>query len=204
MFYPFEKCANPRVDWQVVWKQEFNDEFITAVKDSIEEDKWTDAQVGGDPNKPSGKVDKNIRSVMHQPLKIGNYKGLPNFPHCVMADKIIIANSDVWRLDVDGFNMALDPPNILRYTAEEKGHYDWHLDYGSAFSNRKISFSIQLSDPSEYDGGMLEVTGMPPNEETRKKGTIILFPSYVRHRVTPVTRGTRYCIVGWVHGPHFR
>ena len=204
MFYTFEKCANPRVDWQVIWKKEFNDEFINLVRNSIEEDKWTDAQVGGNPDKPGGKIDKNIRSVMHQPLKMGNYKGLPNFPHCVMADKIIIANSDVWRLDVDGFNMALDPPNILRSTAEEKGHYDWHLDYGSAFSNRKISFSIQLSDPSEYDGGVLEIAGMPSNEETQKKGTIILFPSYVRHRVTPVTRGTRYCIVGWVHGPHFR
>ena len=204
MFYTFEKCSNPKVDWQVIWKKEFNDEFVNAVRNSIEEDKWTDASVGGLPDKPEGTVDKKIRSVMHQPLKMGNYKDLPNFPHCIMADKIIKANNEVWRLDLTGFNMFSDRPNILRYKAEEKGHYDWHFDYGSAFSNRKMSFSIQLSDPSEYDGGMLEIVGMPPNEETRKKGTIIMFPSYVRHRVTPVTRGTRYCIVGWVHGPHFK
>ena len=204
MFYKFEKCANPKVDWQVIWKKEFNDEFVNAVRNRIEEDKWTDASVGGLPDKPEGTVDKKIRSVMHQKLKIGNYKDLQDFPHCVMADKIIKANNEVWRLDLTGFNMFSDRPNILRYKAEEKGHYDWHFDYGSAFSNRKMSFSIQLSDPSEYDGGMLEIVGMPPNEETRKKGTIIMFPSYVRHRVTPVTRGTRYCIVGWVHGPHFK
>ena len=204
MFYTFEKCSNPKVDWQVIWKKEFNDEFVNAVRNSIEEDKWTDASVGGLPDKPEGTVDKKIRSVMHQPLKMGNYKDLPNFPHCIMADKIIKANNEVWRLDLTGFNMFSDRPNILRYKAEEKGHYDWHFDYGSAFSNRKMSFSIQLSDPSEYDGGMLEIAGIQSNEETRKKGTIIMFPSYVRHRVSPLTRGTRYCIVGWVHGPHFR
>ena len=204
MFYTFEKCANERVDWQVVWKKEFNDEFINAVRNSIEEDKWRDAQVGGNLNKPEGRVYKKIRSVMHQPLKMGHYKGIQDFPHYVMAEKLIKANNEIWRLDLTGFNMLLDPPNILRYKADEKGHYDWHLDYGAAFSNRKLSFSIQLSDPSEYDGGLLEIAGMPPNEDLRKKGTIIMFPSYVRHRVTPVTRGTRYCIVGWVHGPHFK
>ena len=204
MFYTFEKVANPRVDWQVIWKKEFNDEFINAVRNSIEEDKWTDASVGGNPNKPGGTVDKKIRSVMHQKLKMGNYKDLQDFPHCIMADKIIRANSEIWRLDVDGFNMALDPPNILRYKADENGHYDWHLDYGAAFSNRKISFSIQLSDSSEYEGGNLEIMGVPFDAKTRERGTIIMFPSYVRHRVTPVTKGTRYCIVGWVHGPHFK
>ena len=81
MFYTFEKCANERVDWQVVWKKEFNDEFINAVRNSIEEDKWRDAQVGGNLNKPEGRVDKKIRSVMHQPLKMGHYKGIQDFPH---------------------------------------------------------------------------------------------------------------------------
>ena len=204
MFYSFDSVENPRVDWQVVWKQAFNEEFVKVIRNSIDENKWEDAKVGGNPSKPSGIVDKKIRSVVHQPLKIGEYKGINDFPYIQIADEIIKANSEIWKLDLHGFNRAKDKPNILRYKAEEKGHYDWHFDYGAAFSNRKISFSIQLSDPSEYEGGMLEIANMPPNEETRKKGTIILFPSYVRHRVTPVTRGTRYCIVGWVHGPHFK
>ena len=204
MFYTFEKLGNEKVDWQVIWKKEFNDEFINTIRNSIEEDKWIDAAVGGKPNEPGGRVDKKIRSVMHQKLKRGNYKDLQDFPYCIMADHIIKANNEVWRLDLTGFNMALDPPNILRYKADEKGHYDWHLDYGAAFSNRKISFSIQLSDPSEYEGGNLEIAGVPFEPKTRERGTIIMFPSYVRHRVTPVTKGIRYCIVGWVHGPHFR
>ncbi len=204
MFYTFEKLGNPKVDIQVVWKQEWNNEFIDVIRNSIDENAWTDALVGGTQNKPAGKLDKNIRSVMHQPLKIGNYKDMQDFPHSLIAERIINANNELWRLDLTGFNMFVDKPSILRYKAEEKGHYDWHFDYGNAFSNRKISFSIQLSDPSEYDGGHLEIAGVKHEETMRKKGTLILFPSYVRHRVTPITRGTRYCIVGWVHGPHFR
>ncbi len=204
MFYTFEKVNNPKVDFQVIWKQEFNNEFCDLIRNSIDENAWTDAMIGGNKDNPTGRVDKNIRSVMHQPLKIGNYKDMQDFPYCLIADRIIKANNEIWRLDLTGFNMFLDKPNILRYKAEEQGHYDWHFDYGKEYSNRKISFSLQLSDPSEYDGGHLEIAGINPDEATRKKGTLIMFPSYVRHRVTPVTRGTRYCVVGWVHGPHFR
>ena len=107
MFYKFEKCSNPKVDWQYIWKKEFNDEFCDTLLNSCEEDKWTDAQVGGKPDKPGGILDKNIRSVMHQPLKMGEYKGMQNFPYPHLADRIIRANSDVWRLDLDGFNIRI-------------------------------------------------------------------------------------------------
>ena len=204
MFYNFEKCSNPKVDWQYIYKKEFNDEFCDLILNSCEEKLWADAQVGGNPNKPSGVTDKKIRAVMHQPLKMGNWKGQQDFPYLQLADAIQKANSEVWQLDVDGFNMAIDGPNILRYRTEEQGHYDWHLDYGAAFSNRKISFILQLSDPNDYDGCNLEIMGAPYEPKTKERGTLIMFPSYVRHRITHITRGTRYCVVGWVHGPHFK
>ena len=205
MFYKFEKCSNPRVDWQYIWKKEFNDEFCDALINSCEEDKWTDAKVGGKPgDKGVGVTDKKIRSVMHQPLKMGTYKGMGRFPYNLLADRIWRANSEVWRLDIDGFNLETDPPNILRYKVEEAGHYDWHLDYGAEFSNRKISFILQLSNSNDYDGCNLELMGCPPEPKMRERGTLIMFPSYVRHRITHITRGMRYCVVGWIHGPHFR
>jgi PKHD-type hydroxylase len=62
-----------------------------------------------------------------------------------------------------------------------------------------------LSDPEEYEGGeLLLKTSAFPIKTLNKKGTIIFFPSYVLHEVTPVTKGTRKTLVGWVLGPNFK
>ncbi len=53
-----KKLGNPKVDIQVVWKQEWNNEFIDVIRNSIDENAWTDALVGGTQNKPAGKLDK--------------------------------------------------------------------------------------------------------------------------------------------------
>tara|TARA_B100002003_G_C14097021_1_gene527641 strand:- start:276 stop:893 length:618 start_codon:yes stop_codon:yes gene_type:complete len=205
MFYKFDNIQNPKVDWQFIYKKEFNDEFCDLLLNSCEDDKWVAARVGGDPGKPGGMLDTEIRSVSHQSSKMGEYKGMQSFPYHHIADKIMRANSEIWRLDLTGFNMETDQPNILRYREKEAGHYNWHLDIGAEFSNRKLTCIIQLSDPKDYDGCDVEILGAPTGEKKLKeRGTVIMFPSYVQHRVTKITRGTRYCWVGWVHGPHFR
>ena len=64
-----------------------------------------------------------------------------------------------------------------------------------------MSVSIQLNDPSEYDGGELEISvGTRNRTATRDKGAVILFPAYALHRVLPITRGTRYSLVAWIVG----
>jgi predicted 2-oxoglutarate/Fe(II)-dependent dioxygenase YbiX len=71
---------------------------------------------------------------------------------------------------------------------------------------RKISCSIQLSDPEDYKDCSLQIRNSnasmmaPPNEQ----GSIVCFPSYAHHIVTPLTSGTRYAMVGWFFGPHWR
>ena len=71
-------------------------------------------------------------------------------------------------------------------------------------SSRKISIVVQLSDPLEYEGGELQISDGGTNRVCEKtKGTIIIFPSYLLHRVTPVTKGTRRSLVLWVTGPPF-
>ena len=128
-----------------------------------------------------------------------------------------------------GFDITgmLEPPNMLRYMApdinpnKKAGKYDWHIDLGSTqiTSMRKLSYSILLN-AGEYEGGELEFhignsQEVSDNDNTVKYtrsnqngpeelGTMILFPSYLTHRVLPVTKGTRYAIVGWVHGDSFR
>ena len=116
------------------------------------------------------------------------------------VDKV---NAQVFRLDVQSFN---EPFQIATYTAKARGHYGWHVDIGAGkLSNRKISIVVPLTDPSEYDGGQFEVFhDAEPTPIPMPLGRIVAFPSYLLHRVTPVTRGVRRTMAIWVSGPPFK
>ena len=70
---------------------------------------------------------------------------------------------------------------------------------------RKISLSVQLTDPGEYEGGQLQLY-TKKNVQTlpKTKGSAIFFPSFLLHQVTPVTKGKRMSLVAWVTGPQFK
>lgn len=89
------------------------------------------------------------------------------------------------------------------YNSEDEGFYDWHIDMGPGKANRKLSLVCQLSDPSEYEGGELQINTGGIIVPEKEKGTVIIFPSYLLHRVTPVTKGTRRSLVLWIEGPAF-
>lgn len=97
-----------------------------------------------------------------------------------------------------------EPLQIAEY--RPGGLFDWHLDCGPGpHSTRKLSVTVQLSDDGDYEGGDFELFySFTPNRAVRKLGSVIVFPSYVLHRVTPVTRGVRRSLVAWVSGPPFR
>ena len=119
-----------------------------------------------------------------------------------------------------GFQIAglAEPPNMMRYHAPDldksgkPGKYDWHVDLGPGPvpSMRKLSYSILLN-PGEYEGGefVSKVGRKDVIFEDQQKlpeelpGTMILFPSYILHRISEVTKGTRYALVGWAHGNSF-
>ncbi len=85
------------------------------------------------------------------------------------------------------------------------GHYDWHVDLGvGTQSARKLSLSVQLSDPSDYEGGDLEFLGPTDATAPRDRGALVAFPSFVGHIVRPVTRGERLSLVSWISGAPFR
>jgi len=79
-------------------------------------------------------------------------------------------------------------------------------DHKKKFMYRKISGSIQLSDPDTYEGCTLQIRNKhaarmsPPNTQ----GSVIAFPSFADHIVTPLTSGKRYAMVGWFFGPQWR
>ena len=100
-----------------------------------------------------------------------------------------------------------ESPQVARYGAERQGHFDWHSDIGGGVvaSRRKLTLVTQLSDPADYEGGALNL--QPDSniaEAGRGLGDAIAFPSFVLHRVTPVTRGERFSLSIWAHGPAFR
>ncbi len=114
------------------------------------------------------------------------------------------ANREAYNFDLSDF---AESPQVARYTAEREGHFDWHSDIGAGVlaARRKLTIVVQLSDPADYDGGTLELR---PDSTIRQapttRGTAIIFPSFTLHRVTPVSRGIRWSLTLWSHGPAFR
>lgn len=98
---------------------------------------------------------------------------------------------------------------FTEYLASEGGHYDWHHDVDwnrSDGIDRKISVILQLSDQNDYEGGDFKFSEVesPKSESMKMKGTVLCFPSYLQHQVTPVTSGTRKSVVAWFEGPQWR
>jgi PKHD-type hydroxylase len=108
------------------------------------------------------------------------------------------------------FNFDLSMIENLQFTyynSEENGCYKSHLDpiNWRLPHNRKLSIVIQLSSPEEYEGGELKLhTSHEPTTIKKEKGLVVTFPSYTLHEVTPVTKGERYSLVAWAHGPSFK
>lgn len=118
-----------------------------------------------------------------------------------LAGLAINCNNERYWFDLLGFHHELQ---LTKYS--EGDFFDWHLDFGVGdMSARKLSMTIQLSDPDDYEGGDLQfMMNQKIVNAPREKGTIIIFPSFIMHRVTPITKGTRQSIVGWVAGPPYR
>jgi PKHD-type hydroxylase len=123
-----------------------------------------------------------------------------------LANMISNMNEEYYNFNLNGFERF----QFTEYTSEDSGYYNWHVDcfLGKPDSTmqamRKLSVSVLLND--DFEGGEFEVHEGDSNEPVKtgmKKGTAILFPSFVGHRVTPVTKGNRYSIVVWVYGPKF-
>ena len=112
-------------------------------------------------------------------------------------------NAQFYRFDLTGFGEALQ---LTNYNQSEKGMYGWHQDYGGRLNiSRKLSMVLQLTDPSQYEGGNLQIlTSGEPINVRKQRGLIAAFPSYVLHQVTPVTSGSRQSLVAWISGPAFK
>ena len=114
-------------------------------------------------------------------------------------------NKQFFDFDLDG----IQPPQLTEYDSAYAGEYKPHKDSSSPDGSgieRKLSMVVQITPEDNYEGGELQ---FPDSSEydvsiTKEQGTAIIFPSYLLHGVTPVTRGLRKSLVVWAVGSTFR
>lgn len=159
-----------------------------------------------------GLSDGNLNGEIDYSYRKNLVAWLPNndetkFIYDRLVDLLKDSNDKMWNFNVTNLFESIQ---FTKYSFDsestQQSHYDWHMDFGSTglSSTRKLSCVVQLSDPNEYDGCDLELM-LHRNivKAPKKKGTIIYFPSYITHKVTPILKGIRYSLVIWFHGPSF-
>jgi PKHD-type hydroxylase len=177
------------------WDAILSKEFCHSALEQIDWATSGNATLGNDKNNPV--IDTKIRRtdvVWQDPTQpLG----------CIAKCYMEMANQSAeW-----GYNLSSQEETQLgRYKSVDEGYYDWHMDAGPPQNGvqRKLSCVILLNDPSEFEGGILQFKGMEDRNLLDKQGSIIVFPSFVEHKVTPVTKGVRYTAVTWASGPSFR
>lgn len=122
-----------------------------------------------------------------------------------IADTVAEVNRNFFHYDLTGFH---EPMQLGVYQGDSNGHYDWHYDAApnDSMVPRKLSMALLLSDPAEFEGGELQLMhdSITPTVVEQRRGRAWFFPSWMLHRVTPVTKGIRRSAVLWVGGPAFR
>jgi len=151
--------------------------------------------------KHTGEFMRDGQSVSNEDIRETSVTFVP--PHsvvgCILNTHLININTYQWNYDIT----RIQDVQIGHYT--KGGHYDWHIDTTIPDEHnmqRKLSGVLMLSDPSEYEGGVLEIKDV--EMPLLKQGTLIVFPSFMKHRVTKVTKGNRFTAVAWAVGPAFR
>lgn len=181
----------------VVWQGGFSDDEIQKIIAIGELAEFNKGHIGSGED---SKVSKEIRDT--DITWIEPSEGT-RWIYDRMAQLAAKINYDKFQFDLSHFQ----PLQYGKYKID--GHYNWHYDCGPNLpEHRKLSFVLGLSDPDDYEGGELQLNIHGDTEKAHsfkiRKGDLIVFPSYLGHRVTPVTSGNRITVVGWAIGPKFK
>ena len=181
------------------------DSFIQKVSSAFTAEEMTLLRATADEQSTPSDISMRGTISSNETVRRSRQLWLPPDDYVWVYDRMLkIARrvNERYRYQIDSVD---DKIQIAYYDESEQGFFTWHMDWGSEAQQRKISISVPLNDPAEYEGGDLEfnVSGVPA-AVPQEMGAAISFPSYILHRVTPVTRGRRYSMVAWIHGPPFR
>ena len=180
--------------WYLILESELPNEICDSIIEVYKSEQSQDGQYGDKTTNSNYRSSKVVGLPYGSPsgFEINNY----------IQNYIVHVNAECFGLDLNN----LYEFQIAEY--KDNGHYDRHFDMrlDNRSSVRKLSVSVQLSDSNEYEGGdflFSDDIGTPAQSVLRKKGTIIIFPSFIYHKITPVTSGTRYSLVGWYEGKNW-
>lgn len=182
----------------VTWKDGLSDEEVQKLVDYGDQLLLTKATIGGSDE------DEDIKSIRESKVSWIGLNADTQWLYDRLAFVARNLNGQFYKFDLYGFSEDMQ---YTVYNGSDDGHYTWHLDAGSTNNTapRKLSIVVQLSDPDDYEGGDLELfSAANPTKVDKQKGLIAAFPSYMLHRVSPVTKGIRKTLVVWVCGPSFK
>ena len=195
--YNFSDSSRSFVDYtNYYWFESgFNSDELVNIETMTSNLDWKDAETGqDDKSKLSDYRKSKIKWCPQSDNWYWVYEKLSNM--------IKSSNKEMWDFELTQMREEIQ---YTEYYAGG-GQYDWHMDCGLGIQNqRKISVTVQLSDPTENEGGDLQFNiGGSIITAPRIKGAAVIFPSFFLHRVTPVTKGTRKSFVLWVGGEPFK
>lgn len=195
MMYVIPPYTGTHSDLYYIWDGAFNNDELNHLENLAKQNK-DNAEVG------AGKAGAVRNETRRSKVSWLEATSETNWIYKKLSHAVASVNANIYKFNLTGFGEALQ---ITLYEGSENGMYNWHQDYGSIVS-RKLSLVLQLTDPSMYEGGNLELLNAvgEPVVVQKRRGLIALFPSYITHRVTPVTSGRRATLVSWVSGPPFK
>jgi len=167
----------------------FNEEQCQTILDSCIDELWLPATVVGPTD---------FHQSKRQKLR-GNIQG---FPFLNIREVTSQANVEIYDFNLMGI-IDQDFPQVFQYSKEN--YYQMHMELNPSAPSRKLSFIINLSDPSTYVGGELEFLNISAEDNIlQEQGACFTFPSYIPYKINPIISGTKYIIVGHVHGAVFK
>lgn len=192
--YAFPIEENDTATQVTYYKEAFTKTECDLIIDSVKHKSANAGQIVTAPSK--SKKETDIRNVH---VKYVEYEDCA-FLYDKLCQLVLDANETRYKADITGF---MESMQLLHYGEDiGGGHYNWHTDNGTGLSTRKLTAIIQLSDPADYTGCELEITHVIDIPKTQ--GSVIIFPSYLPHRVTKLLSGNRNSLVVWVNGPPYR
>ena len=167
----------------------FSKEQCEEILNNAIEELWLPSKVIGD---------EKLQVSRRQKVR-GDVTGFPFMDIRTVTKR---ANDEIYDFNLLGI-IDQDFPQLFKYS--ENAYYNWHIDLNVMMPSRKISFIINLSDSSEYQGGEIEFLNIDTTSvDLNEQGSCLIFPSYMPYRINPIKQGNKYILIGHVHGAVFR
>lgn len=183
----------------------FSEEEVSFILAGFNESEREQAQIG-----TADSDDESLLKYRSSKVNFINYSKEYSWLFEKLNKIVEKVNEEYYNFDLNGYDFV----QYSEYYANENGHYDYHIDMmmdmipqkDYDFLYRKLSFSLCLNQQdTDYFGGDFKIkTGAEDVSVKLNRGDMLLFPSFILHKVEPVTEGVRKSLVGWVVGPKFR